>query len=98
MVFSGISLPLDSDLQVLSILDRDAHASSRSGDHAHRRLDVRSIQIWHLQLSDLADLLLGDGSNLLLVRGPGCALQIAGLLQKYRCRRSLRMKLKLLSA
>ena len=94
MVFAGFTLPLYCSFYVFHIpggliLHHDAHASGSTGDHAHSRLDASGIQIRHLHLRDLANLILGDGSYLRLVGHSGTGLQVAGLLQKNCCRRSL---------
>ena len=52
-------------------------------------LDGSCIQVRHLHLSDLTDLVFGDGSNFSLVGNSGTGFQVAGFLQQNCCRRGL---------
>ena len=48
-------------------LDGDTHAAGGSGDHAHSSLERACVEVGHLGLSDLLDLLLGELCDLVLV-------------------------------
>ena len=72
-----------------SVLYSDTHAACGTSNHAHSTLDVSSIQVRHLHLSDLTDLIFRDGSNFGLVRNSGTGFQVAGFLQQNCCRRGL---------
>jgi len=60
----------------------DAHGAGGAGDHAHGRLDAGRVQVRHLGLGDLADILLADGGHLGLVGHTGAGLDVARLLDE----------------
>src|SRR6266508_1021869 len=70
-------------------VDGDAHGASGPLDDLHRGVDVARVQIRHLGLGDLADLVLGDLADLVLVRDRRALLQTGGLLDHLRRRRRL---------
>src|SRR6266705_1451817 len=62
----------------------DAERSRRTFDHLHRRLNVVGIEVFELELRDLAHLLLADLANRLLVRLGRALLHARRLLQQCR--------------
>ena len=48
--------------------DLDAHRARRAGDLQFRAFNVDRVQVAHLHLGDLAQLLAGDFADLVLVR------------------------------
>src|SRR3989454_5636338 len=69
--------------------DLNSHRSGCPFDHAHRRLNVISIEVPHLLRSDLAQLRAGDLPHFGLVGLAGPLLDSGGLPEQHRCRRSL---------
>src|SRR5215218_8114048 len=57
-----------------SELGVDAHLTSGAGDDLHRGVDVVGVEVGHLGLGDLADLVLGEPAGLGLVRLAGALL------------------------
>src|SRR4051794_712039 len=58
----------------------DTHRAGRALHDLHGGLDVVGVEVGHLGLRDLADLVLGQPTDLLLVRHAGALLQAGGLL------------------
>ena len=79
------------------LADDNAHAAAGARDHAHGRLDVRAVEVGHLLLSDLADVFLADGGDLVALRHAGSGLDAASLLDEQGGRRSLGDEVKLRS-
>src|SRR5215212_6026176 len=63
-------------------LGADAHRAGGALDDLHRSLDVVGVEVGHLGLRDVADLLLGEPTDLLLVRHAGTLLEAGGLLDQ----------------
>lgn len=59
-----------------------AHAAGGTGNHADGGIDIGSVQVGHLQLGDLLELLAGDLANLGLVGHAGTGFQVDGLLDE----------------
>src|SRR6202046_41033 len=70
--------------------DRDAHGAGRPGDDLLGRLHRGGVQVGHLHLGDVADLLGGDRAHLGLVRLAAALLHARRLLDQLRRRRRLR--------
>src|SRR4029079_11487792 len=60
----------------------DAHRAGGALHDLHRGLDVVGVEVRHLGRRDLADLVLGEAADLLLVRDAGALLQAGGLLDQ----------------
>ena len=69
--------------------DLDAHAAGSTLDHAGSSLDISSVEVFHLALSNLLCLGTGQLGNLVLVRFTGSLVELSSLLQKNSSRRSL---------
>ena len=81
-----LSLPFEA-------IDLDAHVARGSGDDAHSAFHVIGIQVRHLVLSDLLQLVYSDRSgNLLLVAA--CLLDLGSLLQQNGSRSRLQYEIK----
>jgi hypothetical protein len=63
-------------------LHRHAHGACGPFDDAHGGLDAGGIQVRHLGLGDLLDLVLGDLADLLLVGDARARLDLGGLLDE----------------
>src|SRR5262245_5028398 len=82
--FPGFAMALPHHLE--------AHRARRALDHAHGRLDGRTVEILHLLLGDLLDLRLGDGADRATARRLGAALDIGRFLEEMRHRRRLHLE------
>ena len=69
--------------------DADAHAAGGTGDDLHRGLDVVRVQVGHLRLGDLTELILGQRADDLQLRDASAALDAESLLDQKRRRRGL---------
>src|SRR5260370_36309724 len=69
-----------------SLADGDAHRASGAGDDLFGGFDAVGVQVLHLLLSDVAQLLRGDAANLRLVRRARALLHARGLLEQVRGR------------
>src|SRR5690349_19392004 len=69
--------------------DLDAHAPGGPLDLLHRGVDVVRVEVGHLRLRDLADLVAGDASRRLALREAGALLDTGGLAKEVRGRRRL---------
>jgi hypothetical protein len=67
----------------------DAHRAGGAGDDLHRAVDVVGVEVLHLGLGDLADLVPGQLADLDLVRLAGALLDAGGLLDQLGGRRRL---------
>ena len=79
MVGQAFSLP---DFRDRLLADIDAHAAARTDDLALCGFDIEAVQVRHLDLGDLFDLLLGDLADLVLVRFRGTLGKIDGALDQ----------------
>src|SRR5580765_892567 len=70
----------DAERRVL--LGRDAHRAGCALHDLHRGVDVVGVEVGHLGQRDLADLVLGQPTDLLLVWNPGALLQAGRLLDQ----------------
>src|SRR3954449_12764017 len=70
--------------------DRDAHRPGGAGDDLLGLVEVVGVEVGHLGLGDLADLVTGDRGDLGLVRLARALLDAGGLEQHARGRRGLR--------
>src|ERR1700676_713965 len=77
----SISMPRKS---AIKLDDVHAHAARRARDRAHRRRQVEAVQVRHLDLSDLLDLLLRDLADLDLMRFGRALRQIHRALDQHR--------------
>ena len=69
--------------------DGDAHGASGTGDDLLSGLDVVGIEIGHLDLGDLGELLLSELANLIALGNGGTALELELLLDQVSRRRGL---------
>src|SRR5258706_13157237 len=69
-----------------SLADGDAHRASGAGDDLFGGFDAVGVQVLHLLLGDVAQLLRGDAANLRLVRRARALLHARGLLEQVRGR------------
>jgi hypothetical protein len=69
--------------------DVDAHAARGAGHRTHGRFQIEAVQVGHLDLGDLFDLLLRDLADLGLVRLGRALRQVHGALDQHRHRRRL---------
>ena len=76
-------------LKLNSVNNLYAHGACSTCDHAHCAVNVSSVEVRHLGLSDLSDLLLGNLADLGLVGNAGTALKVDCLLDENSSRRSL---------
>src|SRR3954451_22266161 len=76
-----------------SLLDGDAHRARGARDDLLGGLDVVGVEIGHLLLRDLAQLLLADGADLGRLRRAGTLLDTRRLDQQLRRRRGLQDEL-----
>ena len=60
-----------------SVFYYNTHAASSAGDHGHSGLQRSCVQVGHFGLSDLLDLLFGDGGYLVLVGNAGSLVNAA---------------------
>src|SRR5262245_53624555 len=67
----------------------NAHRSRSSRDRFERRLERVSVQVWHLELGDVLDLLLRHRADLGLVGFVRAFREVRGTLQQHRRRRRL---------
>src|SRR5258708_35239867 len=67
-----------------SLADGDAHRASGAGDDLFGGFDAVGVQVLHLLLGDVAQLLWGDAANLRLVRCTGTLVYARGLLDQVR--------------
>src|SRR5438270_10776881 len=65
---AGIAISATNKLPNRILRDVDAHAPSRTFNAADRRLQIEAVEIGHLDLRDLLNLLLSNPSDLVLVR------------------------------
>lgn len=72
-----------------SDLNLDAHGPSSTSHDLHGRLNVVGIEVWHLSLGDLTDLILGDLANLVGRRVLRALLNSGSLLNELSSRRGL---------
>src|SRR4051794_22358139 len=77
------------DRRLPSALDGDAHRAGGAGDDALGLVQRVGVEVGHLGLRDLTDLVAGDGGDLGLVRLAGALLDAGGLEQHARGRRGL---------
>src|SRR3954453_1111864 len=63
-------------------LGGDTHRAGGALDDLHRGLDVVGVEVGHLGRGDLADLVLGQPTDLLLVGNAGALLEAGGLLDE----------------
>ena len=64
--------------------DGDAHGASGTGDDLLSGLDVVGIEVGHLDLGDLGELLLSELANLIALGNSGTALELELLLDQAR--------------
>ncbi len=69
--------------------DGDAHGASGTGDDLLSGLDVVGIEVGHLDLGDLGELLLSELANLIALGNSGTALELELLLDQVSRRRGL---------
>ncbi len=69
--------------------DGNAHGAGGAGDDLLSGINVVSIEVRHLDLSDLGELLLSKLTNLVGLGLSGTALELELLLDQVSCRRSL---------
>src|SRR5258708_17233628 len=67
-----------------SLADGDAHRASGAVDDLFGGFDAVGVQVLHLLLSDVAQLLRGDAANLRLVRRARALLHARGLVEQVR--------------
>ena len=72
-----------------SVSDDNAHGAASAGDHGDGGVDVGAVEVGHLLLGDLANVFLGDGSDLVSLGNTGSGVNAAGLLDQEGGRRSL---------
>src|SRR5262245_44648484 len=71
------------------LLDRDAHLAGRTGDDLLGGVKVVGVQVDHLGLGDLTDLLAAELGDLGLLRVPASLFDAGGRAQALRRRRGL---------
>src|SRR5215207_2608771 len=69
--------------------DLDAHRAGSALDLLHRSLDVVRVEVGHLRLGDLADLVAADAADHLALRGLGALLDAGSLAEQVRSGRRL---------
>src|SRR5687767_2312511 len=70
--------------------DVDAHRARGAGDGLVRLVERLGVEVGHLELGDVLDLLLGHGADLVLVRLVRSLREVRGALEQDRRRRRLR--------
>ena len=69
--------------------DGDAHGTGGTGDDPLGGLNIVGIEVGHLDLGDLGELLLGELADLVALGNARAALEAQGLLDQVSRRRSL---------